>query len=170
MSYGNNSEFIPVGVDQFLILIANFPDNLWLSVFTHDDTLESLSNDTSPFFGIKHAKVLWLRMEVSLIPFDGIIFGLADELASVLDAGVISGETDFCFEDKICNLTVLPDQKRISLSRLFFSGLAVDCAVFDRPKLCLSSPAGEVFAIKERLEILCLNGETQKWNEKQCSN
>ena len=81
----DDRQFVPFGVNELLISITYFTNDLGLTIFTDDDSLKPLSHDATPFLGIEHPKEFRLAVQIGLIAFHDKVAWLADQLATVLD-------------------------------------------------------------------------------------
>ena len=144
----DNCQFIPFRVDKLLVFVSNFSYDLGFAILSDDDSLKSLSNNATPLFGIQHSKIFRFWMQVCLISLHDEVIRVSNQFTAVLDARVVSGETNFRFKDEVGYFATLPDKKGISFSRFVFRGLAEDRSVFNRPEFGLSSPTGKILSVK----------------------
>ena len=82
---GDDCQFVPFGVNELLISVTYFTNDLRLTIFTEDDSLKELRHDATPFLGIEHPKEFRLAVQIGLTPFHDEVAWLADQLATVQD-------------------------------------------------------------------------------------
>ena len=150
-----NGEFVPFFSIE-LSLVPDGSENFDVLVSLGVRFLPSLGDDAalSEFLSIEHAEKVLFRVQVSLIASQNEILQVAHGLTAVLYARVVSLELDHTGEFKVLNHTALPDEKGVSLGRVFLGRFPYDCAVFDLPELFLAHPTVEVLTVEEAFEFL----------------
>src|SRR5262249_17365114 len=82
------------------------------------------------------------------------------DLAAILNAGIaktlciVRGQLERATQLKIADLAVCPDQERVAFGGVFLRGLAGNRAVLHRPESLVTSPASEISAVENGLEVL----------------
>ncbi len=123
VTYGSNRQLIPLTINKLLSLVTYLAYHFGLAVFTDNNLLESFRNDSSPFLCVEHAVELGLWVQIRLISFYRIVFGLTENLTTILHTSIVARETNFQFEHKVTWLSTLPDEKRVRVHRVLFCSL-----------------------------------------------
>ncbi|CAD71723.1 hypothetical protein RB733 [Rhodopirellula baltica SH 1] len=159
VTHRDDGQLVPFPIDQLLRAVAHFADHLGFAIRTDFDLLESLRDDTTPFLCVEHPKEVGRFMQIRLVAFDNKFFRI-DQFASILHAAVVATKTDFGFEDKVADLTALPDQECVALGWILFRGFAMNDSVANRPEGIVPSPSGKVFSVEQVFEgVFCLDGQ-----------
>lgn len=167
---GDDRVVVPVFLFDGLLQLGRVADGtggLRLVVAADRGLLAALSQNAAAALLVENARIGVAGLEIALVTTDDVI---AQVGAAVLDAGVSADNAVREPQLEIVDLTLTPDNERVSLGRIFGGRAAGNGAVLDRPELCVAVPAIELLSVEDRLEAVLVGGRVSRQRREQQQN
>ena len=156
VSAGDDVVLVPtVSLDDLgeFAAVAELLDDLRPVVGADHGFLAALGEDAAVILAVANARVVVVAVHVGLVAADlplARAFPTADLDARVGEARIRHAELGLDLE--IGGLAAAPNEERVRPGGVFLRRLAGDRAVLDAPEPGIAVPAGERFAVEDRLE------------------